>query len=168
MTLQEAVEAPRVWTEDAQLELEKGFPDMLGLKAALEAFEHPVTVVEKVAGGIERGAGRRRGLASRGGLLSAVAEWHILLLHGARCAIGSACVRPPVAGDQPLAFHERTSSSGSRHLANDMRPCHISSRQRAAEAIALASVLLDFGQSRVQTGWRMLVSACILPANGHI
>ena len=29
-TLQEAIEAPRVWTEGTQLELEKGFPDMLG------------------------------------------------------------------------------------------------------------------------------------------
>jgi gamma-glutamyltranspeptidase / glutathione hydrolase len=52
MTLQEAVEAPRVWTEGAQLELEEGFPDVLGLKAALEALGHPATVVEKVAGGM--------------------------------------------------------------------------------------------------------------------
>lgn len=51
-TLQEAIEAPRVRTEGTQLEPGKGFPDMLGLKAALEAFEHPVTVVEKVAGGM--------------------------------------------------------------------------------------------------------------------
>ena len=52
MTLQEAVEAPRVWTEGAQLELEEGFPDVRGLKVALEALGHPVTMVEKVAGGM--------------------------------------------------------------------------------------------------------------------
>lgn len=52
MTLQEAVEAPRVWTEGAQLELEDGFANLSGLKAALEALGHPVTIVEKVAGGM--------------------------------------------------------------------------------------------------------------------
>ena len=52
MTLQEAVEAPRVWTEGAQLELEDGFADVFGLKVALEALGHPVTIVEKVAGGM--------------------------------------------------------------------------------------------------------------------
>jgi gamma-glutamyltranspeptidase/glutathione hydrolase len=52
MSLQEAVEAPRVWTEGAQLELEDGFSDVSGLKAALEALGHPVTIVEKVAGGM--------------------------------------------------------------------------------------------------------------------
>jgi gamma-glutamyltranspeptidase / glutathione hydrolase len=52
MTLQEAVEAPRVWTEGAQLELEAGFPDVRGLQAALEALGHHVTIVEKVAGGM--------------------------------------------------------------------------------------------------------------------
>jgi gamma-glutamyltranspeptidase/glutathione hydrolase len=52
MSLQEAVEAPRVWTEGAQVELEDGFSDVSGLKAALEALGHPVTIVEKVAGGM--------------------------------------------------------------------------------------------------------------------
>jgi gamma-glutamyltranspeptidase / glutathione hydrolase len=52
MTLQEAVEAPRVWTEGAQLELEGGFSNVSRLKAALEALGHPVTIVEKVAGGM--------------------------------------------------------------------------------------------------------------------
>jgi gamma-glutamyltranspeptidase/glutathione hydrolase len=52
MTLQEAVEAPRVWTEGAQLELEDGFSNVSGLKAALEALGHPVSIVEKVAGGM--------------------------------------------------------------------------------------------------------------------
>jgi gamma-glutamyltranspeptidase/glutathione hydrolase len=52
MTLQEAVEAPRVWTEGAQLELESGFADATGLKRELEARGHVVTLVEKVAGGM--------------------------------------------------------------------------------------------------------------------
>jgi gamma-glutamyltranspeptidase/glutathione hydrolase len=52
MTLQEAIEAPRVWTEGAQLELEDGFPDLRGLTQALEALGHSVTIVEKVAGGM--------------------------------------------------------------------------------------------------------------------
>jgi gamma-glutamyltranspeptidase/glutathione hydrolase len=68
MTLQEAVEAPRVWTEGAQLELEDGFYDVFGLKAALEALGHPVTIVEKVAGGMN-------------GVLVDDAGW----LHGAAC-----------------------------------------------------------------------------------
>src|SRR5579859_8268631 len=52
MSLQEGVEAPRVWTEGAQLELEDGFSDVSGLKTALEALGHSVTIVEKVAGGM--------------------------------------------------------------------------------------------------------------------
>jgi len=52
MTLQEAVEAPRVWTEGGQLELEDGFANLSGLTAALAALGHSVTLVEKVAGGM--------------------------------------------------------------------------------------------------------------------
>jgi gamma-glutamyltranspeptidase/glutathione hydrolase len=52
MTLQEAVEAPRCWTQGADLELEADFPDLDGLRAALEARGHTVTIVEKVAGGM--------------------------------------------------------------------------------------------------------------------
>ncbi len=52
MTLQEAVEAPRVWTEGAQLELEEGFPDVLDLRRKLEELGHSLTIVEKVAGGM--------------------------------------------------------------------------------------------------------------------
>ena len=68
MTLQEAVEAPRVWTEGAQLELEAHFADVVGLRAALEALGHQVTIVEKVAGGMN-------------GVLVDEAGW----LHGAAC-----------------------------------------------------------------------------------
>src|SRR5438270_12698993 len=52
MTLQEAVEAPRVWTEGAELEVEDGFPDLVGLTLALAALGHSAKVVEKVAGGM--------------------------------------------------------------------------------------------------------------------
>jgi gamma-glutamyltranspeptidase/glutathione hydrolase len=52
MTLQEAVEAPRVWTEGAQLELESGFPNVADLQARLESFGHLVAIVDKVAGGM--------------------------------------------------------------------------------------------------------------------
>jgi gamma-glutamyltranspeptidase/glutathione hydrolase len=52
MTLQEAVEAPRVWTEGAQLELERGFSDVQALRTALESLGHSVMLVDKVAGGM--------------------------------------------------------------------------------------------------------------------
>ncbi len=52
MTLQEAVEAPCVWTEGVDLEVERGFADVRGLAAALEALGHRVTLVDKVAGGM--------------------------------------------------------------------------------------------------------------------
>ncbi len=52
MTLQEAVEAPRCWTQGADLELEADFPDLEGLRAALTARGHRITIVEKVAGGM--------------------------------------------------------------------------------------------------------------------
>ncbi len=52
MTLQEAVEAPRCWTQGADLELEEDFPDLDGLRAALEARGHRIAIVEKVAGGM--------------------------------------------------------------------------------------------------------------------
>lgn len=68
MTLQEAVEAPRAWTEGAQVELERSFPDVLGLRAALEALGHRVAIVDKVAGGMN-------------GVLLDDAGW----LHGAAC-----------------------------------------------------------------------------------
>ncbi len=52
MTLQEAVEAPRCWTQGADLELEADFPDLDRLRDALTARGHTVTIVEKVAGGM--------------------------------------------------------------------------------------------------------------------
>ncbi len=52
MTLQEAVEAPRCWTQGADLELERGFLNLDTLQAELTARGHQVTLVEKVAGGM--------------------------------------------------------------------------------------------------------------------
>ena len=50
MTLQEAVEAPRIWTEGGVLEVEAAFPD--AVVAALEARGHEVVRVPRVAGGM--------------------------------------------------------------------------------------------------------------------
>lgn len=50
MTVQEAVEAPRVWTQGHQLEIEAGFPD--AVFAAMRARGHVVARVGNVAGGM--------------------------------------------------------------------------------------------------------------------
>jgi len=50
MTLQEAVEAPRVWTEGPVLELEHGVP--AGVREGLQARGHKLQVVPTVAGGM--------------------------------------------------------------------------------------------------------------------
>ncbi len=52
MTLQEAVEAPRVWTLGATVLVEDGFADLSGLVTGLEALGHVIEVVPKVAGGM--------------------------------------------------------------------------------------------------------------------
>ncbi|HUY99545.1 MAG TPA: gamma-glutamyltransferase, partial [Thermomicrobiaceae bacterium] len=52
MTLQEAVEAPRLWDRGPVLELEQGFDDLAGLMAAMEARGHVVETPLKVAGGM--------------------------------------------------------------------------------------------------------------------
>jgi gamma-glutamyltranspeptidase/glutathione hydrolase len=50
MSLQEAVEAPRVWTEGNALEVEQAVPD--GVRAKLAAIGHKVQPVPTVAGGM--------------------------------------------------------------------------------------------------------------------
>jgi gamma-glutamyltranspeptidase/glutathione hydrolase len=50
MSLQEAVEAPRIWTEGGVLELEQAFPD--DVAQALAARGNAVTRVQRVAGGM--------------------------------------------------------------------------------------------------------------------
>lgn len=52
MSLQEAVEAPRVWTMGANVLVEDTFPNLAELVAGLERRGHIVEVVPKVAGGM--------------------------------------------------------------------------------------------------------------------
>jgi gamma-glutamyltranspeptidase/glutathione hydrolase len=68
MSLQEAFEAPRLWTEGVALELEDGFANLGELRSALSGMGHQVKVVDKVAGGMN------------GVLLDSAG-----LLHGAAC-----------------------------------------------------------------------------------
>lgn len=67
MTLQEAVEAPRIWTQGQELELESGVPE--AVRQALRERSHPVAVVSTVAGGMN-------------GILFDAAHG---LMHGAAC-----------------------------------------------------------------------------------
>ena len=50
MTLQEAVEAPRIWTQGQELEVEPGIS--AGVRDALTAMGHKVQVAPRVAGGM--------------------------------------------------------------------------------------------------------------------
>jgi gamma-glutamyltranspeptidase/glutathione hydrolase len=52
MTMQQAVEAPRLWDRGPALELEQGFPDLASLKAEMERRGHVVETPLKVAGGM--------------------------------------------------------------------------------------------------------------------
>ena len=54
MTLQEAVEAPRVWTmgRGSSVLIENTFPKVAELAAGLERLGHKIEVVDKVAGGM--------------------------------------------------------------------------------------------------------------------
>ena len=85
MTLQEAVEAPRAWTEGPTLELEAGFPDITRLAADLERRGHRVAVVPKVAGGMN-GV-----LVDADGLLHGAACWRA---DGAPIGISGGAARP--------------------------------------------------------------------------
>jgi len=70
MTLQEAVEAPRIWTDGGTLLLEDRFPNLPALVTELEGMGHQVSVVPKVAGGMN---GVLRD--ARSGLLHGAACW---------------------------------------------------------------------------------------------
>jgi gamma-glutamyltranspeptidase/glutathione hydrolase len=93
MTLQEAVEAPRVWTEGAQLELESVFPDVHALRRALEALGHRVSIVEKVAGGMN-GV-----LVDDAGMLHGAACWRA---DGVPIGISGGLARPSTESGVPL------------------------------------------------------------------
>ena len=68
MTLQEAVEAPRIWTSGGDLEVEEAFP--ADIRSRLAALGHRVIVVPRIAGGMN---GILRDPAS--GLLHGAACW---------------------------------------------------------------------------------------------
>ncbi len=70
MTLQEAVEAPRIWTDGGTLLLEDRFPNLPALVAELEGMGHQISIVPKVAGGMN---GVLRD--ARSGLLHGAACW---------------------------------------------------------------------------------------------
>jgi gamma-glutamyltranspeptidase/glutathione hydrolase len=66
MTLQEAVEAPRLWTQGQTVELEASFDDTL--RSGLAAKGHDITIVSNVAGGmngvvLDRATGEMTGAA---------------------------------------------------------------------------------------------------------
>jgi gamma-glutamyltranspeptidase / glutathione hydrolase len=68
MTLQEAVEAPRLWDRGPVLEIEDGFRGLAALRAGLEARGHVVETPFKVAGGmngilLDQETGMMRGAA---------------------------------------------------------------------------------------------------------
>jgi gamma-glutamyltranspeptidase/glutathione hydrolase len=52
MSLQEAVEAPRMWDRGPELELETGYADFDAVRAELESRGHAVNPVFRVAGGM--------------------------------------------------------------------------------------------------------------------
>jgi gamma-glutamyltranspeptidase/glutathione hydrolase len=93
MTLQKAVEAPRVWTEGAQLELERSFPNLERLQTELTALGHSVTIVDKVAGGMN-GV-----LVDADGLLHGAACWRA---DGVPIAISGGPARPSTESGIPL------------------------------------------------------------------
>jgi gamma-glutamyltranspeptidase/glutathione hydrolase len=92
MTLQQAVEAPRFWTQGAELELEEGFPDLEGLRAALHALGHRTKVVPKVAGGMN-GV-----LVDEAGLLHGAACWRA---DGVPIGISGGPARPAATSGVP-------------------------------------------------------------------
>lgn len=68
MTMQQAVEAPRMWDRGPELEIETGYDDVDALKAELERRGHSVSTVFRVAGGmngirLDRESGMMEGVA---------------------------------------------------------------------------------------------------------
>jgi len=92
MTLQEAVEAPRVWTQGADLELEGVFPDLDRLQQVLNALGHRTTPVARVAGGMN-GV-----LVDAHGLLHGAACWRA---DGVPLGISGGPARPGTASGIP-------------------------------------------------------------------
>jgi gamma-glutamyltranspeptidase/glutathione hydrolase len=66
MSLQEAVEAPRVWTEGNALEVEQAIPE--SARAKLRALGHDVVEMSTVGGGMN-------GIQFHDGMMSGAACW---------------------------------------------------------------------------------------------
>ena len=136
MTLQEAVEAPRVWTEGGVLEIETTFPE--SVERALADRGHDVQRVGRIAGGMNAIA------FEDDGSLTGAACWRadgtpvaiaggprpsgrpLLRVVGDRCRNTSWCSTPSgttppsgLAGTAPRRFraHPRHRPSGDAHLA---------------------------------------------------
>jgi len=92
MSLQEAVEAPRVWTQGGDLELEDCFPDLDASRTDLTARGHRVVVVPKVAGGMN-GV-----LVGPDGLLHGAACWRA---DGVPIGISGGTARPSAESGVP-------------------------------------------------------------------
>ena len=92
MTLQQAVEAPRAWTQGADLELEEVFPNLDELRHSLEALGHRTTVVPRVAGGMN-GV-----LVDDSGLLHGAACWRA---DGVPIGISGGPARPTAGSGVP-------------------------------------------------------------------
>ena len=84
MTLQEAVEAPRLWTAGGPVELEPGYMDAA---EALRALGHPVLPVKTVGGGMNAIA------FEEDGMLTGAACWRS---DGAPAALGGALAAPGI------------------------------------------------------------------------
>lgn len=85
MTLQEAVEAPRIWTEGGVLEVEEAFPDTV--IAALAARGHEVVRVPRIAGGMNAVS------LDQDGMLTGAACWRA---DGTPVAVGGGLARAGV------------------------------------------------------------------------
>jgi gamma-glutamyltranspeptidase/glutathione hydrolase len=85
MTLQEAVEAPRVWTQGQELEIEEGVPE--AVRAAVAARGHEVVPVPAVGGGMNAIA------FDPDGTLTGAACWRA---DGAPISVGGGYARPAV------------------------------------------------------------------------
>jgi len=93
MTLQQAFEAPRIFTEGAALELEEGFANLPELRTALGTMGHRVSAVEKVAGGMN-------GVQLDGqGLLHGAACWRA---DGAPIGVSGGPARPSASLGVPI------------------------------------------------------------------
>ena len=90
MALQEAVEAPRVWTEGPVLEVEHGIPE--SVRASLEARGHTLQVMPTVAGGMNAIQ------FHEDGSMTGAACWRA---DGSPVALGGGLARPGVRFELP-------------------------------------------------------------------